>query len=140
MEITKNKALRLIDANFNRSSEALRVLEDVARYLLDLKDFSLEFKLLRHGLKLSTTTKIELLENRDINNDILKNSIKDELKRENLLELLIANFKRAQEALRSLEEIAKFCDIEGFCSDDFKDMRYKVYDLEIKLLRLENLS
>src|SRR5580693_7214640 len=46
----ENPALRLLDANANRSREALRVLEDYARFILDDQSLSSELKHLRHDL------------------------------------------------------------------------------------------
>ncbi len=43
-------AMRIIDVNLNRAREALRVLEDYARYNLEDKGLTLSFKELRHRL------------------------------------------------------------------------------------------
>ncbi len=42
--------LRLIDVNLNRISEGLRILEDVARFLLNDANISEQLKSLRHDL------------------------------------------------------------------------------------------
>src|SRR4051794_35924729 len=42
--------LRILDANANRAREALRVLEDYARFVLDDESICGELKLLRHDL------------------------------------------------------------------------------------------
>ncbi|MFQ5925353.1 MAG: thiamine phosphate synthase, partial [Dehalococcoidia bacterium] len=42
--------LRLIDANLNRISEGLRLLEDVARFLVNDAALSEQLKSLRHEL------------------------------------------------------------------------------------------
>ena len=40
-----------MDANANRAREALRVLEDAARFALDDADLSARLKAIRHGLQ-----------------------------------------------------------------------------------------
>ena len=48
-------ALRILDANLNRAREALRVLEDYARFALDDAQISASVKALRHELASATT-------------------------------------------------------------------------------------
>ena len=42
--------LRLLDANANRAREALRVLEDYARFVLDDRELIADLKQLRHEM------------------------------------------------------------------------------------------
>jgi thiamine-phosphate pyrophosphorylase len=120
------QTLRLIDANLNRLREGIRVVEDIFRYIYNNKDISLQLKNLRHLSRLESYS--ELLENRDINNDVLKQSTSSEQSREDLNSILISNFKRAQESSRVLEEFAKLISTKD--SEKFKHIRYKLYDLE----------
>ena len=120
------QTLRLIDANLNRLREGIRVVEDIFRYIYNNKDISLQLKNLRHLSRLDSYS--ELLENRDINNDVLKQSTSSEQSREDLNSILISNFKRAQESSRVLEEFAKLISTKD--SEKFKHIRYKLYDLE----------
>src|SRR5258706_9772902 len=46
--------LRILDANFNRAREALRTVEDYARFVLDNASLSGELKQLRHDLSAAT--------------------------------------------------------------------------------------
>ncbi len=46
----RNDIYRIIDANINRASEALRVLEDWARYSKDDKQISEKLKNIRHSV------------------------------------------------------------------------------------------
>ena len=124
---TKN--LRLIDANLNRLSEGIRVVEDIFRYILDDKTISQKLKSLRHKTKIDIYK--ELLNSRDIKNDVLKTSTKSEQTREDLNSILIANFKRAQQSARVLEEFTKLISIED--SENFKYIRYELYDIEKSL-------
>jgi thiamine-phosphate pyrophosphorylase len=121
--------LRLIDANLNRVREGIRVVEDIYRYIYNNKKVALELKTLRHQARIKINKK--LLKSRDIQNDVLKMTTSSEKNRDNLKSILIANFKRAQESARVLEEFGKLINIET--SEKFKTIRYKLYHLEKKI-------
>ena len=118
--------LRLLDANLNRLREGIRVVEDIYRYIFNDKEISSQLKELRHKSRISLYE--ELLNSRDIQNDVLKQSTTSEQNRANLQSILIANFKRAQESSRVLEEFGKLIDTQT--SENFKEIRYKLYHLE----------
>ena len=128
--------LRLIDANLNRLREGIRVVEDIFRYIYNNKEISTKLKSLRHIAR--TQNYYELLETRDVQNDVLRESIKSEQNREDLNSILIANFKRAQESSRVLEELTKLSSIED--SENFKYIRYELYNLEIVLTKITSNS
>ncbi len=128
--------LRLIDANLNRLREGLRVIEDIFRYIYNDKENASRLKKIRHQSRLNFYS--ELLSSRDIKNDVLKKSTTSEQKREDLNSILIANFKRAQESARVLEEFTKLFSIEN--SETFKAIRYELYDLEIVLTKITSNS
>ncbi|MBP6289560.1 thiamine-phosphate pyrophosphorylase [Aliarcobacter cryaerophilus] len=128
--------LRLIDANLNRLREGIRVVEDIFRYIYNNKQISTKLKSLRHIAR--TKNYYELLETRDVENDVLRESIKSEQNREDLNSILIANFKRAQESSRVLEELTKLSSIED--SENFKYIRYELYNLEIVLTKITSNS
>lgn len=128
--------LRLIDANLNRLREGIRVVEDIFRYIYNDKEISTKLKSLRHIAR--TQNYYELLETRDVENDVLRESIKSEQNREDLNSILIANFKRAQESSRVLEELTKLSSIED--SENFKYIRYELYNLEIVLTKITSNS
>jgi hypothetical protein len=128
--------LRLIDANLNRLREGIRVVEDIFRYVYNDKQTALKLKELRH--KARTNNYIELLETRDVKNDVLRASIKSEQNRSDINSILIANFKRAQESSRVLEEFCKLISIED--SENFKYIRYELYNLEIVLTKITSNS
>ncbi|WP_320035475.1 thiamine-phosphate pyrophosphorylase [Halarcobacter sp.] len=134
--MTDKKTLRLIDANLNRLREGIRVVEDIFRYVYDNKDVSSKLKELRHLSRLENYT--EILETRDIQNDVLRESIKSEQNRSDLYSILIANFKRAQESARVLEEFCKLISIKD--SENFKYIRYELYNLEIVLTKITSNS
>ena len=118
--------LRLLDANLNRLREGIRVIEDIYRYILNDKETSVRLKTLRHKIRVDFYE--QLLNSRDIKNDVLKQSTKSEQLRSDLNAIIIANFKRAQESSRVLEEFTKLIDIN--LSENFKSIRYELYDIE----------
>lgn len=128
--------LRLIDANLNRLREGIRVVEDIFRYMYNDKETALKLKSLRHLARLDNY--IELLGTRDVKNDVLRSSIKSEQNRTDLYSILIANFKRAQESARVLEEFTKLTSIKD--SENFKYIRYELYNLEIVLTKITSNS
>ncbi|MCT7548903.1 thiamine-phosphate pyrophosphorylase [Aliarcobacter butzleri] len=131
-----NSSLRLIDANLNRLREGIRVVEDIFRYVYNNKEVATKLKNLRHLAR--TESYYELLETRDVKNDVLRESIKSEQNRDNLNSILIANFKRAQESARVLEEFTKLTSIKD--SENFKYIRYELYNLEIVLTKITSNS
>ncbi len=122
--------LRLIDANLNRLREGIRVIEDIRRYCFDDEENAYLLKNLRHKARIDSYFE-KLLSSRDIVNDVLKTTTKSEKGRKDLIALQIANIKRAEESARVLEESLKLYNEDE--SQKFKDIRYKLYDIEIKL-------
>jgi thiamine-phosphate pyrophosphorylase len=132
----KKNNLRLIDANLNRLREGIRVVEDIFRYIYDDKITASKLKELRHQSRIDNYK--DLLQSRDIKNDVLKKSTNSEQNRKNLESILIANFKRAQESARVLEEFCKLTPSKD--SENFKYIRYELYDLEIVLTNITSNS
>jgi len=128
--------LRIVDANLNRLKEGIRVVEDIFRYVYNDKEISTKLKNLRHLAKIEKY--FEVLKTRDIKNDVLKDSIKSEQNRDNVKSILIANFKRAQESARVLEELTKLNSIKD--SENFKYIRYELYNLETVLTKITSNS
>ena len=121
---------RVIDANINRLKEGIRVVEDILRYKDNNKELSSKLKSLRHKAKIQETQK--LLQHRDSINDVLRPSTQSEQNRSNLEDILTANFKRAQESARVLEELYKLENIQY--SENFKAVRYELYNLEKEVM------
>ncbi len=127
---------RLIDANLNRASEGLRVLEDVARFVLNDQTRSLECKRARHDLaRLAMTDDIRLLTERDSTSDVGREAptaaggdARD------LLSVVRANAKRAEESLRVIEELSRG-GTEGidFDAAQIERIRYDTYELEKRI-------
>ena len=131
---TNPPLFRMVDANLNRFKEGIRVVEDILRYEFN-SPLAKELKSLRH-FKIPDYE--EIIKFRDSNNDILKPSTSSEKKRSSLKEVVIANLKRSQESARVLEEVYKLIDEK--VSEDFKNKRYKLYDIEKKILEVINES
>ena len=128
--------LRLLDANLNRLREGIRVVEDIYRYIYNDKEIATKLKDLRHTARISLEN--ELLHSRDIQNDVLKISTSSETNRTDLRSILIANFKRAQESSRVLEEFTKLIDIQT--SEKFKSIRYELYHLEKSIVEYKKVE
>ena len=128
--VEAQKLLRMVDANFNRAKEGLRVCEDVCRYGFNRKSLTKQLKGQRHAL----TSAVELLKfkelltARDIEADVGRSSTKSEFKRENLSDVFYANAQRVKESLRVLEEVTKLLDPR--CARKLKELRYQFYALE----------
>lgn len=121
---------RVIDANLNRLKEGIRVVEDIMRYKNNDKILSHKLKNLRHAANIQES--LELLKYRDSTNDVLRQTIKSEMNRTDLTDIILANFKRAQESARVLEELYKLSN--ATYSENFKHIRYELYTLEKEIL------
>ena len=142
MEKTNNPDLssgiiRIIDANLNRAAEGLRVLEDVSRMLLNDTSVTSELKSLRHFLEHSSAySRQALLSARDSQGDIGQ-EMSVELSRvhKDTFDIVTANARRVEQALRTLEEIARLPD-SGMESNTFQKMRFNLYDIEKRLFSM----
>ena len=128
---------RIIDANANRAREALRVMEDSARFLLDNHALSKQLKSLRHQLA-QTITQLEsatgpIASHRDTPNDTGTSiTTQTETTRTSTQHIAIAAAKRLTEALRSLEEYTKLYHPKPAAA--FKQLRYHAYEAERLLI------
>ena len=105
---------RILDASANRAREGLRVVEDYARFALDDPMLTRRLKEVRHrlGEAIRGLDPEILLGSRDTRGDVGTHIMTaTEQARENPRAVLIANFKRTGEALRSLEEYGKRVDV-----------------------------
>jgi thiamine-phosphate pyrophosphorylase len=122
-------ALRIVDAAANRSREALRVLEDHARFVLDDALLSRLCKELRHDLAKALADVPNLVASRDTLHDVgAAISTPSERQRGSLDAVVSANAKRLQEAFRSLEEYGKI--VSPDLGDAIEKLRYRSYTLE----------
>ena len=122
---------RILDASANRGREALRVLEDHARFALNDAFLCRRWKQLRHDLAqaLYLLPGSLLLEARDTLHDVgTAISTEQEWQRASLHAVVQSNVKRLQEALRSLEEYGKIVAVEF--AQQIEKIRYQSYTLE----------
>jgi thiamine-phosphate pyrophosphorylase len=127
----EKRFIRILDTNLNRCKEGLRVVEDTCRFVFCDESLYKKIRKVRHlSSKYLTDQYEQMLTARD--------SIKDsgrkakEQSRQNLKNIVIANFKRAEESLRVLEEYSKIIDFNTALK--YKALRYEVYTIEKKML------
>ena len=126
--------LRLIDANANRALEGLRVCEEVSRLHFNHAAAYRRLRLLRHGvaaaLKRLPFSRQLLLSARDSQTDVGRRAPSAAV--ESLEQLLVINFQRAKEALRTLEECSRIVSVAA--AADFQSLRFKLYTAERQTL------
>ncbi|QDU72439.1 thiamine phosphate synthase [Mucisphaera calidilacus] len=131
-------ALRAIDANANRAGEALRTLEDLARFLLDDRVLASEAKGLRHELRALLEPLPELIWHRDTEGDVGTSvSTAAEMERADDAGLAEAAGHRAAEALRVIEELSKTLAGRAGCgamAGRAEALRYRVYTLHQRVV------
>ena len=130
----EEKIYRIIDVNFNRLREGLRVCEDIARFLIPEPEIALELKNLRRSAsrivqKLGIKV---LLQARDTVRDKNKFKLAGSKDKISYQDLLIRNFQRITEALRVLEEVSQI--VEPKLKSSFMRLRFKTYWLEKEFL------
>lgn len=128
--------LRMLDANLNRAREALRVMEDVARFVLSDADLAAAFKNARHAIRdiadAAGLDPLWLAASRDTPGDVGTSlTTAGETSRQTTADIAIAAGKRAGEALRVIEEAAKIAASPA--ASQAKSLRYTVYELEKRL-------
>lgn len=122
---------RVLDAAANRAREALRVLEDYTRFVLDDPYLTAQLKAMRHELvqQLARVPEPARLAARDTPGDVgTALTLASEASRDSLPAVAAANFKRLQEALRSLEEFGKLASPQ--LGQACESLRYRCYALE----------
>jgi thiamine-phosphate pyrophosphorylase len=124
----ESNSMRMLDANFNRVAEGLRVVEDIFRFCFDHGDIQARLKGVRHRLMVQAP---------DDGSELGRQALEDvgfrvedawEENRRGTGDLLRANFKRAQQGLRCLEELFKLD--RPAAAREIKALRYEVYDIE----------
>ena len=131
--------LRIIDANLNRASEGLRVLEDIARLALNDAVISEQLKTMRHRLvEGDLALNKQLIGARDAEGDVGINlKAQGQAEEKELPLVLVANSRRVQESLRTIEELARSSEVRPkLDSESFKQARFELYSIEQKLLSL----
>jgi thiamine-phosphate pyrophosphorylase len=122
---------RIIDANFNRSREAIRVMEDFCRFFLNSAALSGRCKKLRHDLSsaIGMLDAGKLIANRDTLTDVGTTiRVEGQLSRSDLTSCQIAAAKRLTEALRTIAEAAQ--TVSHPVAAAVESLRYEAYTLE----------
>ncbi len=136
-EAISGQTLRIIDANLNRIGEGLRLLEDTARLLLNDASLTQQLKTIRHELVTGDPSfNQQLLQARNSEGDVGINIEAPEQEKPRELPLMVvANSRRVQESLRTVEELAKLPGITPkLNSEKFKQARFNLYTIERNLL------
>jgi len=124
-------ALRILDANANRATEGLRVVEEYVRFHLDDQHLSRLCKHLRHDLTaalgdIPASDRLTARETlADVGTDVAARS---EYVRGDLADVVNASFSRIEQSMRCLEEYAKVLSAE--LAAGIESLRYRVYTLE----------
>jgi thiamine-phosphate pyrophosphorylase len=135
----RRASLRMLDANLNRANEAVRTLEDIARFR-DLATVQIGYKKLRHSLQAIAKNwpNPEIWAARDTVSDVgTDQKIDSEFVRSGgLSDIAIAAANRLQQSLRCLEEVAKYLFPDS--AQAIEKLRYASYDLNAaSLLNLQ---
>ena len=127
---TETAVFRALDAAANRAREALRVVEDYVRFVLDDRHLTGLCKQMRHDLTaaLARLPEGRCLGARETQADVGTTlTAAAEHRREDSSAVLAANLARLQESLRSLEEFGKV--VEADLAAAVKQLRYRAYTL-----------
>lgn len=129
--VLKFTLARVLDANLNRAREGLRVLEDTCRFYFNDAAGYKRLRIMRHRLHdLTKEAYPRLVAARDSDKDAGR--LINEGPRQDFQGVLSSNMRRAQEAVRVLEEYSKvFSPRSGGA---FKSIRYQLYREEKSLL------
>ena len=132
---------RILDANLNRATEGMRVCEEVVRFIINDRQLTAQFKNSRHQFfKLfDLLMREKFIKKRDSEQDVGRNLLRGELKRNDYQEIFFANMQRVKESIRVLEEFYKLIDLKVVIK--LKRIRYRAYEIEKKVaLKLSALS
>jgi len=128
MENKNRRYWRIIDVNFNRAREGLRVIEDTGRFVMNNEKLVKKIRQLRQQLgKLSSADYSGLLHFRDVESDWGR-EFSENGTYQNIAEIVRANFRRTEEALRVLEEYSRL--LFAARRKQFKHLRFALYQLE----------
>ncbi|MBN2063381.1 MAG: thiamine phosphate synthase [Sedimentisphaerales bacterium] len=126
-----NNELRIIDANYNRCREGLRVMEEYCRFIIDNEDLTARTKVVRHELSrlIDLIPAQARLQQRNTPGDVgTAITLDSEASRQSLFSVLTAATCRVSEALRAIEEFAKIS--YPIVASGIEQLRYQCYDLE----------
>lgn len=129
---------RILDANANRAREALRVMEEAARFVWNDRSLAATLKQMRHDLAqalMLLDPKDQFIQSRDVVNDVGTTvQTEQEQSRAALSDVTAAASKRLSEALRSIEEYGKL--IHPQAVHQIEQLRYRGYAAEQRIVQL----
>ncbi|MEO0161424.1 MAG: thiamine phosphate synthase [candidate division WOR-3 bacterium] len=121
---------QILDVNLNRLSESLKFIEDYIRFELKnprhlekIRKLRYDFFLLKKSLSLS-----EIISHRCIKLDAGRTPDFDRIPRSQETDLILANFTRAKEASRIIEEILRLKNKKA--GRQMKEIRFGIYEIE----------
>ncbi len=126
---------RILDANFNRAREALRVAEDCGRFALNDPAITAMAKTFRSDLAevLRGLPTLEFITSRDTPGDLGTDLTSPmETRRDSMSDVAVAACKRLTESLRTIEEYSKV--VAPTLTLTIERMRYNAYTLEQRLV------
>ncbi|MCD6300435.1 MAG: thiamine phosphate synthase [Dehalococcoidales bacterium] len=136
-EATPHQTVRIIDANLNRIGEGLRLLENIARLMLNDASLTQQLKTMRHELIVGDWSfNKHLLQGRDAEGDVgIDIEAPGQEQPRDIPTMIVANSRRIQESLRTVEELAKVPGITPeLNSDKFMQARFNLYTIERNLV------
>lgn len=120
--------VRVLDANINRAAEGMRVLEDIARFMLENQKLCEQIKNCRHNLREQAPSVFSRNTLCDVGTHLSTNQ---ENTRESVCDIALAASNRCAEALRVVEEFLKLDNTPNL----IESIRYKMYDLSAEVIR-----
>ncbi|MCD6521696.1 thiamine phosphate synthase [Candidatus Calescamantes bacterium] len=124
------KILRIVDVNFNRAKEGLRVIEEVCRFVLEDPTLTNRVRSLKREiittLSIFDTSFLRRESEKDLGKNFLPTPYPDFQK------LVRANFSRIEESLRVLEEVLRLKNPK--VSSNLMQIRFQCYSLEKDVL------
>jgi thiamine-phosphate pyrophosphorylase len=120
--------MRILDANINRAAEGMRVLEDIARFELEHKNWCEAIKKCRHELRAQTPSLLHRDTKRDVGTQITTHQ---EQSRSSIIDIARAASNRCAEALRVVEEFLK---LHG-AGNSIETLRYEMYEISATIIK-----
>lgn len=139
-ELMQRAVFRIVDANFNRARESVRVMEEFCRFALNSVPLSSRAKQLRHQLcaAIGRLDAGKLIASRDTPGDVGTTvRVDKQLGRGDLADCVTAAGRRLSEALRALAEAIETFD--GETAQAVEGLRYSAYTLEKDILICSNV-
>ena len=130
----RKAVFRLLDANANRALEGLRVCEEIVRFHMASPRAFRRLRALRHAaagaIRALPISPRELLAARESRGDVGRRAPAGRVA--SLEQLILINFQRAKEALRTLEECSRIAAPRSAAV--FQRVRFRTYEVERHVL------